>query len=235
MNFTNGIVAYRNKMKIIYCSYRNWANNVLATIQKHPRIEYVYHAKSNDHLYSELKNNRNYDLVVFCGWSTPPDEEYVNLGVPMVSEHPATSDRYSPGTPLQNQILDGLKYTKHRIVKVGFPELSPRKWSHEVEMDLNGNMDDILYQMEATSKVLFNKFFDEYPNITWKTWEELPVEQQIPRRIPSQSEIKKVNFADISAEKLYDMIRCLESPYPNAFIEDETGRLYFERVRFESK
>jgi hypothetical protein len=34
---------------------------------------------------------------------------------------------------------------------------------------------------------------------------------------------------------LYDKMRMLEAPYPNAFIEDDDGILYIERVRYKSK
>ena len=36
----------------------------------------------------------------------------------------------------------------------------------------------------------------------------------------------------MTAQNLYDTIRCREDPYPNAYIEDETGRLIFKRVEF---
>lgn len=175
------------------------------------------------------------DLVLFCGWSTPPTEEMVNAGVPMVSEHPAASDRYSPGTPLQNQILDGITRTKHRIVKVGYPELAPRQWSHEVDMDLSGNMSDILTQMQATSQVLFTRFLDEYPNVSWQTWDEVPEAEQVPRRTPSMSRITKEEVNKLTTKELYDRLRCLEDPYPNGYLEDDHGILYVERVRFKAK
>ena len=224
-------------MKVVVCAYRDWARRVVPAIRKHPRVHELVHVTSNEQLWPEISTSasRRPDLVLFCGWSSPPPEHFVNSGVPMVSEHPATSDRYSPGTPLQNQILDGLAYTKHRIVKVGFPELAPRQWSHEVDMGLGGNMDDILFQMEATSVLLFNQFLDAYPAIVWKEWPELPIDQQVPRRVPDQSRLAKNEFESLSTKQLYDRIRCLEDPYPNAYIEDAHGRLYFQRVLFKAK
>lgn len=173
-------------------------------------------------------------MVLFCGWSSPPSEKLVQLGTPMFSEHPASSDRYSPGTPLQNQILDGLKRTKHRLVKVGYPELAPRQWSHEVDMSLSGSMDDILFQMEATSKTLFNWFLDDYENAVWHSWNELPENMQVPRRVPLQSMLTKQDLT-LPASVLYDKIRCLQDPYPNAYIEDETGTLYFKKRGIQGK
>ena len=224
-------------MRVIICAYRDWALKTIDVIRRHPKISSAIHVVNNDELEKALIQTKTdpVDMVLFVGWSSPPPEELVNMGVPMFSEHPATSDRYSPGTPLQNQILDGKKFTKHRIVKVGFPELAPRQWSHEVDMDLTGNMDDILFQMDATARQIFNMFLDDFPSIDWKTWEEVAPEDQAARRVPDQSRISKEDFSSLTTERLYDVIRCLESPYPNAYLEDETGYLYFERVRFKKK
>lgn len=219
-------------MNIIFCAYRDWSVKVLTTIQKHPKVGRVAHVKDNSQLYELISSDDKWDIVLFAGWSTPPDE-WATKKIPMFSEHPATSDRYSPGTPLQNQILDGKTKTKHRLVKVGYPELSERKWSHEVDMDLSGNMSDILFQMEATSHVLFNRFLDEYPNINMKVWDELPESEQVPRRILVQSRIDKEELLKMTARDLYDRMRCLEDPYPNAYIQDETGKLYFKLVSFK--
>jgi hypothetical protein len=223
-------------MKIIVCAYRQWAIDLVEHVRRHPRVTSIRWVMNNDDLASALHDkNKKWDMVLFVGWSSPPSEELVNLGVPMFSEHPATSDRYSPGSPLQNQILDGVQYTKHRLVKVGFPELSPRQWCYEVDMDLSGNMSDILKQMTATSKHLLNMFLDNYPNVVWKSWPEQSSKDQVPRRVPEQSCINNHEFLTYSTKELYDRIRCLEDPYPNAYIEDGTGILYFERVRFRSK
>lgn len=229
-------------MRVAFCAYRDWAKSVITTIQRHPKVTDVIHVVDNKDLgtilhggYPRGLSRRCPDVVLFCGWSTPPEKWMVDVGIPMFSEHPAASDRYSPGTPLQNQILDGITRTKHRLVKVGFPELSPRTWSHEVDMELSGNMDDILEQMQATSRVLFTRFLDDYPEIEWHTWPELPVQDQVPRRTPEMSQITLDEVNNLSTKELYDRLRCLESPYPNGYIEDQHGRLYIERVRFQAK
>ena len=37
----------------------------------------------------------------------------------------------------------------------------------------------------------------------------------------------------MNTEELYNFIRCLEDPYPNAFIEDEVGTISFKKVAFK--
>lgn len=221
-------------MKIIFCSYREWAIRVRPTIERHPNVTSVKHVSTNEELYRELRVGHDYDLVLFCGWSSPPDEWAVKQ-IPMFTEHPATSDMFSEGTPLQNQVLNGIKYSKHRLVKVGYPELSLRVFSHEVDIDLSGNMDDITAQMESTSKMLFNQFLDQYPRLVWFEWEAIPESQWYKKRVPEDSKVTKDMLMNMTTEQLYDLFRVLESPYPNAYLEDEHGKLFFNRVSFKRK
>jgi hypothetical protein len=102
-------------------------------------------------------------------------------------------------------------------------------------MSLEGNMEDVLLQMKVTSEALFEKFLDDYPNVTWQQWPEVEESDKLKRRTPDMSEISKKDFATLSTSKIYDMMRCLEDPYPNAFIEDDDGILYFNKVRYKSK
>lgn len=241
-------------MKIVFCAYRDWAIKVLHHVQRHPRVDQVIWVQSSEEreIVDQLScpsclGSANDalippDMILFCGWSYPPSERLVKLAehryVPMFSEHPATSDRYSLGTPLQNQILDGKTHTKHRLVKVGYPELSPRAWSHEIDMSLSGNMSDILNQMTSTAIALFDRFLDDYPHVSWNIWPELPVSEQVPKRTPDMSALTEAELSGpnkLTTKKLYDKIRCLEEPYPNAFIEDEYGTIYFNRVSYKAK
>lgn len=243
-------------LRVLFLSYRGWAKPVLEAVKRHPSVDKVVHVKSNKEYenicrFFNSKNNTGlslyldqpllptefyvdnefkFDLVILCGWSDEPDEDYVkdtlHIGV-----HCAEHDRYSHGSPLQNQIIDGINHTKHRIFKAWYPELALREYSHEVDLDMSGNMDDILEQMTVTSKALFNRFLDDYPNITWLKWPES--DEVKPRRKPEDSVITKEQLCNMTTKQMYDFFRCLESPYPNGCIKDDEGELYIERVRWK--
>lgn len=223
-------------MKIIFLAYREWAINVKETLINHPKISKVCFCSSEDELRQIDVNN--YDLLITCGWS---DElpHFIDSKIEAIGVHCAELDRYSYGTPLQLQIIDGIKRTKHRIFSFTVDEKSKRahthnrKYSHEVDLDLSGGMKDVLYQMEATSKVLFNWFIDDYPNIQWKKW---PVENVVrPKRVPNDSILSKNELQKMTTEELYNFFRCLEEPYPNGAIEDEIGKLFIHKVSFKKK
>lgn len=232
-------------MKVMFAAYRDWARTVLPTIQRHPRVTKVDHVVSLDELelaitgingFRVTEPRDTYDLVMLCGWSWQVSQRLLNT-VLVVSEHPAYLDEYSLGTPLQNQVHDGITRTKHRVVKIGYPELGERLYSpaHEVDMNLTGNMDDVLTEMASTAKTIYTRFLDDYPNIDWQRWPKAGVERMRRPLVPANSELTRDDLNRLTTKELYDRMRMLEAPYPNAFVEDDAGVLYFERVRWKSK
>tara|TARA_Y100001980_G_C14526280_1_gene301802 strand:- start:876 stop:1550 length:675 start_codon:yes stop_codon:yes gene_type:complete len=223
-------------MKIIFLGKREWALKVYEGIRNHSKISKIVLAKSHEQTLSY--NIKDYDLLITCGWSEEIGEEIAD-NIMSIGVHCAELDRYSYGTPIQLQIIDGITITKHRIFHFTNDPKSPRAhthnrlFSHEIDLDLSGNMTEILGQMISTSIILFNQYLDDYPNIEWKEWEEEEIVRK--KRTPRDSKIDKNELITMSAKQIYNLFRCLEAPYPNAYIEDNTGKLFFKKVGFEKK
>jgi len=223
-------------MRILFLAYRDWSLKVYPYILKNPRVEYAKLCMTTEELKKE--KIENYDLLITCGWSEELGAEIAG-NILAVGVHCAELDRYSYGSPIQLQVIDGIKFSKHRIFRFTYKKDSERahthtrEYSYEVDLDLSGDMDDILYQMTATSIVLFNMFINDYPNITWKKWPEEKIVR--PKRQPVDSKLTKEQIMAMNTEQIYDFIRCLEDPYPNAFLEDEYGKLFFKKVVFRKK
>ncbi|OWP85193.1 hypothetical protein BWK59_01220 [Flavobacterium davisii] len=223
-------------MKVIFLAYREWALKVYPTVRKHPKVSSVVLCKSHEELIEiELEN---YDLIISCGWSEELGKEVVEK-IQAIGVHCAELDRYSYGTPIQLQIIDGIKRTKHRVFNFTYDETSERAhthntcFSHEVDLELSGSMEDILEQMTVTSKVLFNRYLDDYPNIKWTDWPKEDIVRE--KRTPDDSALSKGQLSQMNTEQLYNFFRCLGDPYPNGYIEDDFGRLYIKEVEFKSK
>ncbi len=223
-------------MNVIFLAYRQWSLDVYPTIVKHPKVNECVLCKTHEEL---LKLDlSHYDLLLTCGWSQELGEEVVSK-IEAIGVHCAELDRYSYGTPIQLQIIDGVTRSKHRIFSFTYDKDSTRAhthnrlYSHEVDLDYSGNMEDILEQLTVTSKVLFNRYLDDYPNIEWKQW---PAEDIVrPARKPKDSILSKKDFMKMDTEQLYNFFRCLEDPYPNGAIEDEKGVLYIQKVMYKKK
>ncbi len=223
-------------MNVVFLSYREWANKALARVAQHPKIIRGIQFHSADEL--NKLNLEDYDLLITLGWSDELGQSVCSR-INAIGLHCAELDRYSYGSPIQLQIIDGITITKHRIfpfvwdASSGRAHTHTREYSHETLLSLHGNIEDIFEQLTTTSILLLNQYLDDFPNISYKKWpEEMEVRK---KRNPIDSKLAKENLVSISTLDLYNFIRCLENPYPNAYIEDDQGTLYFERVRFVKK
>ena len=100
-------------------------------------------------------------------------------------------------------------------------------------MSLQGNIIEIFSELTRTAVILFEQFLDDYPSISWHVW---PEEEQIrQKRNPTDSQLDLERISRMSAKELYNFIRCLGDPYPNATVTDDTGTLYFKEVAFSEK
>ena len=223
-------------MRIVFLAYRSWALEVYPSLVKHVKVTKSELCTSEDDLRGLDLNL--FDLLITCGWSDELPKD-VTETIECIGVHCAELDRYSYGSPLQLQIIDGIRRTKHRVFSF-VSDLSSsrahthnRLYSHEVDLDLSGSMSEIFQQMTTTSKALFNFFLDDYPQINWMEW---PEERTIRnKRHPLDSRLTKEQFNVMTTEELYNFFRCLEAPYPNGYIEDETGKLFITSVTFKKK
>jgi hypothetical protein len=226
--------------RILFGAYRDWTIDVRRYVEAHPRVSSLDWVTDNAHLAEMVARNRKeYDFTLLCGWSGQPYKSVID-SIPVFSEHPSPVDlqqvdKYSLGTPLQHMISDGYLTAKHRLVKLGYPEQVHRQFSHEVDMSLNGGMDDVLDQMRTTSKALFDRFLNDYPNVTWTQWPAWPTNQMHVPRVPGDSKLSRDQLANLTVRQLYDFCRMLENPYPRAYIEDADGMLTFEKVSYKAK
>ena len=223
-------------MKVIFLAYREWSLDVYNAIERHPNVQFSLLCKTQVEL--EKLDLNDFDLIISCGWSEELGNETLSK-IKAIGVHCAELDRYSYGSPIQLQIIDGVTRTKHRVFSFTYDEDSPRAhthnclYSHEVDLDLSGNMADILEQMTVTSKVLFRRYLDDYPNIIWQKW---PSEEIIrKKREPKDSVLSKEDLNNLNTEELYNFFRCLEYPYPNGCIEDEKGKLYIQKVIYKKR
>src|SRR5579863_9716798 len=99
-------------IKVIFLAYREWALKVVSAIETHPKVKSCLLCTTDSELRS--LDISSFDLLITCGWSEELGAQIANQ-IHAIGVHCAELDRYSYGTPLQNQILDGVRITKHRI------------------------------------------------------------------------------------------------------------------------
>lgn len=218
-------------MKVLFCAYRDWTRSVLNDLRDQYRpsdVGFTF-AASPEEMRRNVQDQR-FDLIVVVGWSWIIDESIVNDNV-VVGMHPSKLPDYAGGSPIQHQIIDGLKGSEATLFQLTSKLDGGGVWGSE-PFSLEGHLDDVLDQLSNATTRLLVRFLDAWPNVEFKVQAHGTVRKRLK---PEQSELTKETLASMTCERLYDLIRCREDPYPNTFLEDETGRLVFKRVEFVPK
>jgi hypothetical protein len=139
-------------MRIIFIAYREWAIKVYSYVKNHPKVTEAVFCSNLDELYKI--DVLNYDLLITVGLSQKIGNNIYEK-IETIGLHCAELDRYSYGTPIQLQIIDGLLKTKHRVFRLrsgGNSERShahTREYANEVDLYLHGGIDEptLLYHL----------------------------------------------------------------------------------------
>lgn len=221
-------------MNVIFCGYRNWAMNIINTVSKHPKIDSykIIHSKEE---YDNEKHSfkEDIDFILFIGWSwiIPREvtEKYLCVGI-----HPSDLPLFRGGSPLQHQIIQGIKESKVTLMTLSSDKLDGGHiWCKE-DLSLEGDsMAKVFENLENSSIKLLNNFIDNYDEIE-PVLPKLEEGTYFKRRKPEESVLSFEQMKSMELEELYNFIRSLTDPYPNACLVDAKGnKLFFKEVSFE--
>jgi methionyl-tRNA formyltransferase len=230
---------------IIYAAYRRWALDCLPDIKncgRHHTAEDIVVVRSPDELNEFLNegyNKRKVSYILFIGWSWIVDPRIVEK-IPCYAFHPSKLPEFRGGSPIQNQIMAGVTETYGTLFRMT-DRIDAGGILYREKLSLKGDMDDIFLSLQYCVLNLITWFnnwggqqFDLY-----KKWPEGEDQNEddatwFPRRQPEDSEILMQEMSNESDEYLYNKIRMLGSPYPNAYITCKNGKkLYLTASRRE--
>tara|TARA_R110000765_G_scaffold425960_1_gene540185 strand:+ start:1515 stop:2171 length:657 start_codon:yes stop_codon:yes gene_type:complete len=208
--------------KILCVTYRDWASDIYKSL-KYALPDYDFRIINRPEDYTEsIVEEFNPDLILWYGWSwiVPENitDKYTSLCL-----HPSPLPKYRGGSPIQNQIINGVKTSAVTIFKMG-KGLDDGDILTQLPLSLSGNIQDIFKRMSDLG-------FSATYNIITKGYS---LNQQdnnqatiFKRRKQKDSEITLNEINNNPAEYLYNKIRMLTDPYPNAYIKCKDGsRLY---------
>jgi methionyl-tRNA formyltransferase len=217
-------------MKVIFCAYREWAINIVNKIDK---SSFQYKLISDN---KDIKNqicNFDPDIIFFIGWSWIIPDEIINK-YNSICIHPSELPKYRGGSPIQNQIIDGLDKSAVTLFKMN-SELDAGDIIFQKELNLEGDLNDILNRIETISveliNIIINKLSKNEQLIYFKQDESQMTYSK--RRKPEDSEITMSDLQNQTAKQIYDKVRCLQDPYPNAYITLGNGeKLYILKTKY---
>lgn len=221
-----------SKINVVFCGYRSWANSIFELVEKHNNINVIKTIKTLEE-YKEFEAHpiRDVDLILFIGWSWIIPESFTDNHI-CLGIHPSDLPQYRGGSPLQNQIINGVLNSKVSLITLSSKLDAGEIWLKEDLALVGDSMDDIFDNIIHSSIALLNSFFNDYPNIKPIT-QDISKGSYFKRRKPEESKLTLDDFNKMTLQELYDFTRCLTDPYPNAYLEDAQGnRLVFKNVSY---
>lgn len=232
-------------MKIVFFGYRTWALTIFENLYtnkqnkhtivglfttEHPELQ---PSEKTDNYFEinpqELSNSTEIikkldpKILLFYGWSWMIPQELLQ-NFTCIILHPSPLPKYRGGSPLQHQIINGEKESAVTLIKAT-DRVDAGPIYSQTNFPLAGSLSEIFQRIieigtEDTIKVL-NAI--ESSSINPYAQDE-SIATYYKRRTPEESEITIDNLKTKPAEAIYNFIRALEDPYPNAFITCSDGK-----------
>ena len=210
-------------MKIICFGYRDWALNIYESLSKDKKHKFIIFNKKKYLTYKNIAKI-NPSLILFYGWSTIIPKRIINE-YRCLMLHPSKLPKFRGGSPLQNQIIRGLQSTYVTIFKMN-NNIDEGNILINKRISLKGNMDEILFRIESVgielTKIILSKNLKEKPQDNKKA--------TYYKRLKNNSEITIDDLKNSKGVDLYNRIRMLGDPYPNAYIKTKDGKKLFIKI-----
>lgn len=213
-----------NFMTYLFCAYRDWALELYKKLSK--KYRNVVLIRSPKQLKIQNVKKINPKFIFFPDWSWIVPTEIVN-NFTCICFHESNLPKFRGGSPLQNQIIRGIKSTKTTAFQMT-DELDKGDILLQHNLSLEGSLEEIFDRMIKNDYAMITKIV----NGKYKKRKQKGHPTYYARRKHSQSELKNLNF---SKQYLYDFIRMLEDPYPNAFLKSDKKRIVFKSVKYDGK
>ena len=213
-------------MKIAYYGYRDWSISIFSKLD----IEEKYLISNKDYDILEFIKP---DLVFFIGWSHIIPNILIDK-YKCICLHPSPLPKYRGGSPIQNQIINGEvdSAVTFFIMDQGLDTGDIILQSY---ISLNGKLDDIFKNIELIGIRDINKIITDYKNNQIVTYKQDDSKSTFyKRRNESESEINIEEILNDEPVYLYNKIRSLNDPYPNAYIRCKNGgKLFLIESKYE--
>jgi methionyl-tRNA formyltransferase len=215
---------------IVFAAYRPWAIAVYKKIKAKKIL-----VKNNKELVHTISSiNRKISALVLIGWSSFISKKIIDKYL-CVCYHPSDLPKYRGGSPIQNQIVDGVINTKGTLFKIN-SKIDEGPVFAKANLSLKGDMTNIFKNLEKNALKLIKKFIKNLQNGSKLIF--TPQDQKkatfYKRRTPAMSEIKIEDLISMKGNDLYNKMRCLGDPYPNSFFRTIDGKIIlFKKVQIK--
>tara|TARA_R110000824_G_scaffold54689_4_gene151011 strand:- start:2079 stop:2732 length:654 start_codon:yes stop_codon:yes gene_type:complete len=213
---------------VLVCGYRDWAYSLYKLLDS---PDYSLHYVSDKSLLEKIIEERQPEFIFFVGWSWMIKEDIINK-YKCICLHPSKLPKYRGGSPLQHQIMNGETESAVTLFLMD-KGIDTGDILYQESFSLGGNIKDIFGRIvlagaDGISEILKGNYK--------KSKQDNSKSSFYRRRTPDMSEITVDDIQNYTSEELFNKIRSLQSPYPNAFMVCKDGtKLVFEKVRVDNE
>jgi methionyl-tRNA formyltransferase len=225
---------------IAFIAYRNWAFNIFKKLNK-KGFKFVVltsnsnfknaiyiNPKDNKKIFKILKKNK-INIVLFYGWSWIIHKKIIK-NFTCICLHPSKLPYFKGGSPIQNQIINGLKSSAVTIFKMNM-KLDGGDIYQQKKISLNGGLKKIFGRIENIGIEITNKLLKDFVNNKLKFYKQKKIKKIYKRRGPAESEINLKIIKKKNYKYLYNFVRMLQNPYPNPFIRLQNKIIYIYKIK----
>ncbi len=206
-------------MKVLCVGYRNWAISIYNNLKKTTNHKIKIISSKND--YSQKKIFEfNPELILFYGWSWKISKKIIDQ-FKCIMLHPSALPKFRGGSPIQNQIIRGVVSSKVTIFLMN-DKIDAGDIIASQKLSLDGNIEQIFNRI-AKIGIFLTKQFVLKKNFPLKKQNHKNA-TYYERLSPLDSEISIEELKKMNSLYLYNKIRMLSDPYPNAFIKTKDGK-----------
>ena len=206
-------------MKILCIGYRTWALSIYSNLKKNFPNYKIKILKKKKKLSYKLIKKFNPKLILFYGWSWMINEKIFKNYTSLML-HPSDLPKFRGGSPIQNQIINGVKTSAVTIFKVnnildGGPIYKKKQFM------LTGGIKEIFARIENIGTNLTIDIIKGKYRIYNQNLKDSVIYK---RRSSKDSEITLNEIKNRTGQYLLDKIQMLEDPYPNAYIKTKDNK-----------
>ena len=207
---------------IYICAYRDWGIEIYNRIKIYFDITLINSKDEFEHLSHLFIED---DTIFFLGWSWIVDDEIINK-CNCICLHPSPLPKYRGGSPIQNQIINDDIISAVTLFKMN-EKLDEGDILFQEELLLDKEINDIFDGIIRLGIVgIYNILDGNYESVKQDNSEAT----YYKRLTPDKSEITLDEIKNKPARYLYNKIRMLNDPYPNAYIKCKDGsKLYLTK------
>jgi len=211
-------------MNYLYCAYREWSLELYQKLSK--KHQNMILLKSPKKLTLQYIKKINPKIIFFPDWSWIIPKEIIEK-YDCVCFHESNLPKFRGGSPIQNQIIRGIKKTKTTAFLMN-EKLDAGDILLQKPLSLEGSLSDIFLRMQKNDYEMISKIIQG----KYKIKKQKGNPTTFKRRKPEESELKNLDY---SKSYLYNFIRMLEDPYPNAFIKIGKHKIIFKSAKLKNK